>query len=200
MASEAVHHNGRLTRAGAPPKRSRMSDLIARMQTMRAQIAARLAAFGIGSTALIVAGLVIGAATIPLITRQHNWVAALLLLAGIFCAVLGRTNADARWRDLSQTFDLIVLAGVPFAFALADPSRAIAACFLLFGVVATVSASLFAQHLHRIDTVDRLAGIAAFVVACLTPQWFSPIAYAIGLTAFIAAGMRVSLALLRSGG
>jgi hypothetical protein len=177
-----------------------MSNLMTSTRTMRARITARLAAFGIGSIVLVVVGLAIDVAPIPLIAMRHSWAAGAVLLASIFCGVLGRTNADGRWRDLSNTFDLIVLAGMPFAFALADPSRAIAACFLLFAIVTTVAASLFAQHLPRLETTDRLVGVAALVVACVMPQWFSLIAYAVGLAAFIAAGMRVSLALSRSDG
>ncbi|MEI9931341.1 MAG: hypothetical protein WDM89_12560 [Rhizomicrobium sp.] len=175
-----------------------MSNLLAWMRNARAQMAARLVASGVGSAPLVVAGFAIGLTAVPLIAMRHGWIAVIVLFAGFSSTALGRTNADMRWRDLSQTFDLLVLAGAPFAFALADASRALVACFLLFGLVTTVAASQFMRGPHGLDTADRLVGIVAFLLACTIPQWFSPIAYTIGLAAFVAAGTRVSLALTRS--
>lgn len=176
-----------------------MSSLLAQLQTIRAGLAARAATVGLNSLSLIVADLVLGVVTIPLIAMQHNWIAGAALIASAACGVLGRTSTPARWQDLSQTFDLIVLAGLPFGFALADPARAIAACFLMFGMIATVAASLFAQHLHRLDVIDRSVCIALLLLACAMPPWFSLIAYILGLAAFVAAGARISLAAVRSG-
>ena len=177
-----------------------MLNLMARLQALRLQVAAQIVASGLGSAALIVASLAIGIAAVPLIATQHSWIAAMALLGGLFCAAVGRTGSDVRWRDLSAAFDLIVLAGVPFGFALADPSRALAASFVLFGIVAAVAASLFADVTRKLNAADCGICILAFLLACAMPPWFSLIAYVMGLAAFIAAGMRVSLALTRSDG
>ena len=164
----------------------------------RTYLAARMDTFGIPPAAAIGGGLALDLAAVALIATQHDWLAAPAFIAGMSLALLGRTNADARWQDISQTFDLMMLGGIPFAFALADPSCALAACFLLFSLVTTVSASLFALHLHKLNASDRLVGTIGVLAACVLPHRFSLIAYLIGVAAFIAAGARVSFALTRS--
>ena len=83
--------------------------------------------------------------------------------------------------------DGIVYASVPFAFALADPTRALAVCFLLFGLVAVCSASE-----ERFRLIDTLICTAAFAVACFAPSWFGSIAYGLGIACFVVTGVRLS--------
>lgn len=124
--------------------------------------------------AMRVAGFVFGLAALPLVALGHSWIALVVIVIGRAAALV----------EPDEVFDAIFLAGLPFAFALADPSRAVAASFLLFGLVAVLSVS------RRLDRFDALAGCAAAIAACLFPNWFSLIAYALGVAGFVVAGLR----------
>lgn len=151
------------------------------VETARARLAARAAALGLGAAMLVVAGFVIGLIALPLIAKGHFWIGLAFLLTGRVVALTGSDGRD----DLARALALIGLAGIPFAFALADPSRAVAACFLLFGFVAVAAA-------RRVGTVEQLVAMLAFVIACIVPGWFSLIAYALGIACFVVAGMRLA--------
>lgn len=96
------------------------------------------------------------------------------------------------------------VAVMPFAFAIADPGRALAASFLLFALVASTAASIEpGQHgtqnapsttsvrLGRGAVFWRVALCLGLAVACLQHEWFSLIAYLLGALAFVVAGFRV---------
>ena len=175
-----------------------MHNLASRIVQTRAQGALRLAALGIGANALIAAGFVVGLAAMPLVATGHDWIALPVLLLGLVLAAVGRTNADERSRSLSATFDLIVFAGLPYGFALADPSRALAAAFLLFALIALGAASLVTNASRTLSETDRVACIVAFAMACVFPLWFSLVAYALGIVCFAVAGARIAWMLTRS--
>lgn len=174
-----------------------MRDISLRIERARAQVAARFAAFGIGASVLIAAGFVMGLAAMPLVAAGHSWIALPVLLSGLVFAAIGRTNAGQRGGLLSATLDLIVFASVPFGFALADPGRALAASFLLFGLIALGAASLIANAERTLAETDRIACIVAFALACVFPLWFSLVAYALGIVCFAVAGARVAWMLTR---
>src|ERR1700748_2886475 len=100
-----------------------MQDFVSRMDGLRAQAAARLAALGLGARVLIALGFVLGLAAMPLVATGHSWIALPLPIFGLGLSATGRTGAGERARSSSSAFDLIVLASLPFAFALGDPSR-----------------------------------------------------------------------------
>ncbi len=128
---------------------------------------------------LNVGGFAVGLIALPLIAKGHSWI-------GLGFVVLGRLLAHLGSEDeLGRALALIAFAGVPFAFALADPSRAVAASFLLFGFVALAA-------VRRLETVEQLAALLAIAVACLMPAWFSLIAYGLGIACFVLAGMRLA--------
>jgi hypothetical protein len=115
------------------------------------------------------AGLLAASAAIAF---HHSWVGAVLLLAGLAAAGLGQVG-------LVLSLGQLVL---PFGFALADASRALAAMFAMFALtVLTVLARGY------VSVVTWLAA-AMFLLACLFPDHFSLLAYLIGITAFVAAG------------
>src|ERR1700679_1587146 len=68
----------------------------------------------------------------------------------------------------------IALGRFWIGFALADPSRALASCFALFGFVAFVS-------VRSVDALVEVICAILFAVACTVPGWFSLIAYALGI-------------------
>lgn len=126
--------------------------------------------------AMRAAAFVLGLAALVLVALGHFWIALVVIAASRAAALL----------EPQEVFDTIFLSGAPFAFALADPSRALAATFALFGFVAVLIVS------KRLDRIDALAGTAAALVACALPQWFSLIAYALGIAGFVTAGLRFS--------
>jgi hypothetical protein len=176
-----------------------MQDFVSRIEELRVQAATRLAALGLRSRVLVAMGFVIGLAAMPLVATGHSWIALPVLLLGFFLAAIGRTNTSPRGEEFSASLDLIVLASVPFGFALADPARALAAAFLLFALIAAGAASLFANADRTLPAMDRAICIAAFAFACVFPIWFSLTAYALGIIGFAAAGTRVALAVTRGG-
>jgi len=151
------------------------------VETVRARLAARAAAFGAGAATLAVAGFVVGLIALPLIAKGHFWIGLAVLLVGRAVALVGSDGRD----DVARALALIGFAGLPFAFALADPSRAVAACFLLFGFVAVAA-------VRRVEAPEQLVAMLAFALACIAPGWFSPIAYALGIACFVLAGTRLA--------
>jgi len=177
-----------------------MLDLPDRIERARVAAAMRLAALGIGTFVQLGAGFLVALIAVPLIAAGHSWIALPVLLAGLGLMAVAGTGASARVAELSSAFALIVLAGLPFAFALNDPARALAAIFLMFGMTAAGAASLFANAGRGLARTDTALCICAFAFACLLPVWFSLVAYALGLSCFMAAGARIALAVARSGG
>jgi hypothetical protein len=106
------------------------------------------------------------------IAFHHPWIGAVLLLLALTAAGLGQVG-------LVLTLGVLAL---PFGFALADPPQALAAMFAMFAL--TVLTVLVRGY---VSLVTWLAA-AAFLLACLFPDRFSLLAYAIGVTAFVAAG------------
>jgi hypothetical protein len=115
------------------------------------------------------AGLIAASAAVAF---HHPWIGAGLLLVGLAAAGLGQVG-------LVLSLGLLAL---PFGFALADASRALAAMFAMFAL--TVLTVLARGH---VSVVTWLAA-AMFLLACLFPDRFSLLAYLIGVTAFVATG------------
>lgn len=125
------------------------------------------------------------------------------LLDGLDGAVARRTAPTELGAYLDAVFDTLFFASVPFAFALADPSRAVAASFLIFGSMgAGASAWIYMAFACRAGMVtmpvasvaESLVMVAGFAIACVFPVWFSFVAYGLGFVAFVAAGVRIAAA------
>jgi hypothetical protein len=160
---------------------------------------ARLGALGFGSPVLVIGGLVLGLAALPAIATGRFWPGLVLILLSRAVATLGGVNAGARDAALAAAFELIVLASIPFAFALNDPASALSASLLLFAMMAAGAASLFANDRRALATGDVAMCIAAYAISCLRPDWFALIAYMLSLFCFVAAGVRIASAFTRSG-
>ena len=152
-------------------------SLTSALDTALARAAGRTAALGVSARLLVLGGFALGLLAIPAIALGRFWIGFALVIAGRASALVGRPNAP----ELAATLAAIVLASLPFAFALADPSRALASCFALFGFVAFVS-------VRRVDALVELVCAVLFAVACAVPAWFSLIAYALGIACFAAVG------------
>ncbi len=171
----------------------------------------RFARLGVHADAVILAGFALGLVAIPVLAAQHYWIGLALILLSRLVDALGDAaapRATGRGAFLDMTFDLIVFAGLPFGFALGDPSHALAACFLVFAIAASGSSAVFAAAQTSGSTgrivfgyVGRIMGdtelTLAFAVACIMPGWFGIIAYVAGVLCFLTAGARIALAVSR---
>ena len=155
-----------------------------RFESLRTQIAARAAARGVSPGVLNVAAFAVSLLALPLIAREYYAVGFAVFLLGRLIDVFAAGDAGARQRIV---LDGIICASVPFAFALADPTRALAACFLLFGFVAVCSVSE-----ERVRVTDTLICTVAFAIACFAPSWFGMIAYGLGIACFVVTGVRLT--------
>jgi hypothetical protein len=139
---------------------------------LQAPLAARLPAHWLPQ-AVAGAGLLGAAAAIAF---HHHWIGAGLLAVGLAAAGLGSTALVLGLGQLA----------LPFGFVLADPSRALAAMFLMFAL--TVLTVLRGGH---VSAVTRGAA-AGLLLAAVFPDRFSLFAYVVGVMAFVAARQGVA--------
>jgi hypothetical protein len=160
-----------------------------------AGIAGGLPSFGASPAVLAGVGLLTGLAGSILIAVQHPvaGLAALLLgwlLLGWSGLVAARIEASGLAAQPRVAFEFIVYASIPFAFALAEPGRALAAGFLTFGIASLAASS--AKESQGLHVVEHGIARVAFAAACLWPNTFSIAAYVLGVLCFLAAGLRIA--------
>lgn len=179
----------------------------------------RLAAAGISANMITLAGLAIGLLAGVMIALGYAMMAIVPLLAsrladGLDGAVAraGKTPPTAFGGFLDITCDFIFYGAIPLAFAVLDPgANALAAAFLLFSFYANGSAFLaFAIVAEKEGletsaqgqkTLYYVAGllegaetIGFFVLLCLFPGLFVPLAWGFGVICTISAVLRMILA------
>ena len=174
---------------------------------------ARLAALGVSANAVTVAGGIAGLAAFAAISQSAflaglGLVALNRLLDGLDGAVARHSGISDFGGYLDIVIDFIFYSLVPLGFAIADPGNAMAACFLVVSFVGTGSSFLAFAVLaekHRISTDIRgtksiyyLGGltegtetIAALVLMCLFPDWFTAIAYVFGGLCWLTTASRI---------
>ena len=155
------------------------------------------------ANAVSVFGFVVGMMSINFLAMNMYFEALACILINRFCDVLD--GAVARIEGVTKfgifldlCLDFIFYAGVIFGFALADPyENAVSACFLLFGFTASASALLAygvvnydiakKKGVEKMESPFYLGGLAqgfetlcAFVLLCIMPFAFLPIAIALG--------------------
>jgi phosphatidylglycerophosphate synthase len=169
-----------------------------------ADLGRRAAGLGISADWLTAAASLAGIAAMLTISRSHFWIGASLILLnrtldGLDGAVARATRLTDRGAYLDALGDALLFAGVPFGFALASPERAVAAVFLVFGMIVLGSASrtLAGQRGVSAQTCGPTMGLVltlAYAFSCLMPGWFSIVAYVLGIAHFVLAGMQVASA------
>ena len=166
-----------------------------------------LAAAGARADAVTLAGFAVGLLAIPLLAGERYGLA--LLAIALNRLADGLDGAVARQRgptDLGGYLDIVCdflfYAGVVFGFALARPENALPAAFLVFSFVGTGSSFLAFAILaakRGLSTAARgaksfyhLGGltegsetIALFVLICLAPSAFPPLAWGFGALCWI---------------
>ena len=180
------------------------------------QAAAQLARYPVSATGLTIAGFVAGLGAIGSIATHRpliglGFIILNRLLDGLDGPLARLTQVTDLGAYLDIVFDFIFYAGVPFAFALADPSRALAACFLILSFVGSgttfLAYAIFAakrgisSDVRGPKSLYYLGGLTegtetflAFALACLLPEWFSVIAYVFGALCFVTTGTRIATA------
>jgi hypothetical protein len=171
-----------------------------------AAAAKRLSALPISAIGLTISGFAGGLAALGCIAAHHPLVGLAFLVLNQILAVLGRSFAGPAVMGemrvyLDRVFDLLLRWAMPLAFALADPSRALAGAFLILALASTGTIFLVSDvFMFRRGLTDSasdhitlaLVTFLAFALACLVPAWFSVIAYVLGVLCFIAMGTRVT--------
>jgi phosphatidylglycerophosphate synthase len=178
----------------------------------------RIARSGLPATAVTVAGLAAGllaAAAIALEAYAAGFLLILLnrVLDGLDGAVARATLATDRGGYLDIVVDYVLYAGVPLAFALAEPTRnALPAAALLAGFCLTCSSFLgFAAIAakRRLETgahgrksffystglVEGTETIAFFLLMAAQPQWFAILAWTFAGLCVLTAIQRAILAM-----
>ena len=132
----------------------------------------------------------------------------LLAIAGLFDLLDGPVARAEGQTPFGAYLDLVLsltaAAGIAFAFALAAPDRALAAMFLMLGLVARTAAESGARSAMSVPVavatglVGKCELFVTFALACLFPDWFSIAAYLVGILCFVSAGSRVAVAAQRT--
>lgn len=146
----------------APPPRAGAGLLAAAMLALAGATAAIARGYPVPGGGLLLAGL---------------------LLDGLAGAALRRAGPGPFAR-LAQAPVMLFLPA--FGFALADPSRALAALLLVTGL-----AVLTSLRENNLDNVKIGVG-AGYVLGCIFPNYFSITAYVIGVACFVLAGRSVA--------
>lgn len=169
-----------------------------------------MAKAGVSANFVTIVGFVIGLFAINFLSLQMYFTALILILLNrIFDALDGAIARSSKTTDfgvfLDATLDYVFYAGIIFGFALANPMlNAIAASFLLFAFTSSACAMLaYAVIAYKNNNREKmdinqspfyLGGIAqgsetliAFVIMCLIPGWFMPIAIILGALSIVKA-------------
>src|SRR5258705_4524283 len=177
------------------------------------RLADAMANIGVSANVLTVGGFTMGLAAAALIADSLFLQALIFLALNRFIDVLDgmvarRTRATALGAFLDSTLDLFIYAAIPFAFALVHQQDALAAAFLLMGLmVATIpglasrafaprAAEMIAAPVYPFALVGHSETFLALAIMCVAPRWmFSPLAYFYGVLCIISGVTRVASAI-----
>ena len=173
-----------------------------------------LADRGISANALSAAGLALGLAAAAAIVA--GWFAAAFVLVVLNRLADGLDGPLARHRGATDlggyydiVFDFLFYGAVPLAFALHDPAAnalpaavlltsfyANGATFLAFAALAakqgrTTAAQGEKSIYYFAGLTEGAETIAAFLLLCLWPSAFGPVAYVFAALCFVSAGARI---------
>ena len=177
-------------------------------------IGKRLAALGISANAVTLSGLALGLCSAVLIGLGLPTIALVPLLLGRVADGLDGAVARASQSSdyggyLDIVCDFLFYGAVPFAFVVMDPDvNAIAGAFLLvsfyFNGASFLGFAILAEK-HGLETkaqgikslyysngiLEGTETIGFFVLLCLFPTAFAPLAYVFGALCFLTAALRI---------
>lgn len=169
---------------------------------------------GIRADPITVTGFIIGIMVIPLLAYQQYGLALLAilinrLLDGLDGTLARLTKPTDRGGFLDIVLDFLFYSAVPLGFALSNPAEnALPAAVLIYSFIGTGCSFLaFAiiaakRGLESTAYPDKsfyyLGGlteatetIGVFILMCLFPGWFMPLAYGFAALCFISTGLRI---------
>jgi phosphatidylglycerophosphate synthase len=171
---------------------------------------------GVSANAVTWAGLSVGLAVIPLLATGRYAAAALAIVAnrildGIDGALARQTAVTARGGFIDITFDFLFYSAVPFGFALANPGQnALPAAALIYSFVGTGAsflayAAIMARRAalnpayppkslyYSAGIAEATETIAVFLVCCLVPDWFPPLAWGFAGVCWLTTAVRIGI-------
>ena len=176
-----------------------------------------IARTGISANLVTLIGLALGLAAAAAVVAEAFAVAMLLILASRLAD--GLDGAVARVRGVSDfggyldiTCDYVFYAAIPLAFVILDPTaHGVAGAFLLLSFYVNASSFLgfsvlaekrrMQSDAHGVKTLYFTGGllegtetILFFLLLCLFPDWFAPLAWGFGVLCLITAVSRILLA------
>ena len=177
------------------------------------RLADALANLGVGANALTLGGFTMGLAAAALIADSLFLQALVFLALNRLADVLDgmvarRTQPTELGAFLDATLDLFVYAAIPFGFALVHQQDALAAAFLLMGLMVAATPGLAARAfapraemrtapVHPFALVGHSETFLAFALMCVAPRWmFSPLAYFYGVLCITSGVTRVASAII----
>jgi phosphatidylglycerophosphate synthase len=173
------------------------------------RLADALANIGVNANALTISGFAMGLAAAALIADSLFLQALIFLALNRLIDVLDgmvarRTRTTELGAFLDSTLDLFFYAAIPFAFALVREQDALAAAFLLMGLMVAAIPGLAARAfapgaaetrgapVHPFALVGHSETFLAFALMCVAPRWmFSPLAYFYGVLCIFSGVTRV---------
>jgi phosphatidylserine synthase len=174
----------------------------------------RLAAFGVSANMVTLAGLIAGMlAALAIVLEQFEVAIALALLSRLADGLDGAVARATRLTDFGGYFDLfadyVFYAAVPLAFIVLDPvGNGVAGGFLIAAFYVNGASFLgYAALAAKAGMTTRAQGrkslyfsegilegaetIAFFVLICLLPSAFAPLAWGFGALCLLTAVLRV---------
>ncbi len=181
------------------------------------RLSGALARTGLSANGASLLGFAFGLAALAAIALQAYLLGlGLILLNRLFDGLDGALARRQGVTDLGGFLDIVLdfifYAGVPFAFALADPeANGLAATFLVFSFVGTGSSFLaYAIMAAKRGVTSELRGrkslyylggltegtetIVAFVLCCLFPAFFPLVAWVFGGLCWLTTATRLAIA------
>lgn len=177
----------------------------------------RIAHLGLSANQVTLIGLALGLGAAAAVLAELHWLAIVLILGsrladGLDGAVARATTVTDFGGYLDIVCDYVFYAAIPLAFVMLDPgAHGVAGAFLLLSFYVNAGSFLgFAvlaekkqmqSHAHGVKSLYFTGGllegtetIAFFILLCLLPGWFVPLAVGFGVLCLVTALARVLLA------
>lgn len=172
------------------------------------RLAGSMARIGIGPNTITVFGFCMGMAAAAFVADAQYAKAVFFLALNRFADILDGILARIKGQTplggfLDATLDLLVYAAIPLGFALARQQDALAAMFLLVGMmVAAIPPLAFRGFSQQRDDIFVLCGHSeAFIsltLMCLAARWaFTPLAYLYGALCFFSCSLSIASAIAK---
>jgi phosphatidylglycerophosphate synthase len=175
--------------------------------------AASLAAWNVPANAVTIVGFALGIGGCVAIALHRPSVGLMLILAnrladGLDGCVARRRGASDAGGFLDIVLDVLFYGGVPFSFAWAEPELLLPACFLIYSFLGTTGAFLAyavisakqgvtaddegkKSFFYSAGLMEGTETIFFFVLFCLFPGSFAPLAWTFGILCWITILIRV---------